>query len=38
MKAGAYFMGPRDAWRMLSLALVGDKQGGGQQILDRWKG
>lgn len=38
MKAGAYFMELCDAWWMLSPALIGDKQGGGQQTLDHWKG
>lgn len=38
MKAGAYFMELCDAWWMLSPALIGDKQGEGQQTLDHWKG
>lgn len=38
MKADAYFMEPCDAWQTLSLALVGDRQGGGQQTLDHWEG
>lgn len=38
MKAGAYFMELGDAWWLPSLALVGDRQGGGQQTLDHRKG